>query len=71
MNAALRAVLLPTLVAGLAACASSPGTAGRSGVQPRPGTMVTDATYVSRVERLASRRYMQVHWVHPPQRRVD
>ena len=71
MNAALRVVTATVLLAGLAACANSSGIARRPVVQPQPGTLVTDAVYVSRVERLAGRRYMQVHWVNPPQRRVD
>ena len=70
MNAFFRLVLPAVLACGLAACASGAGLA-QGGVAPSPGTMVKDDAYVTRVERIAGRRNIRVHWVHPPLRRVE
>lgn len=60
----------------LAACASqTPRTAQAPAASPRIATasaprIVTDATYVARVEREARRRGLDVEWINPPLRRT-
>lgn len=57
----------------LTACASSGGMASAPS-QYESGhsqeKVVQDAQYVAYVERVARRRGVQVHWIHPPVKRV-
>ncbi|MGJ4728356.1 hypothetical protein [Luteimonas sp. SDU101] len=70
MNAALRTLLVLLALVGITACASTPDAAHRVADPPRPGSVVVDDAYVARVEQLASRRSLDVHWVNPPLRRT-
>ncbi len=69
--------LLSFCVLGMTACASQQETAayvepaavgGQAQADPVP--IVVDTAYMSRVERVALRRGIDVHWVNAPTRRV-
>lgn len=78
MKVRATAVVLSSCVLGLAGCAShqeqaayvEPATVGgaSSGTQPvaDPAPIVVDSDYVSKVERIALRRGIDVHWVNAP-----
>lgn len=71
MNSLLRCCIVALAAAGVGACASQ-GSAGYAASAPAqvPGNHVPDARYIARVEQLARRRGIDVHWVNPPLRRV-
>lgn len=68
-------VLLSFCVLGMTGCASQQETAAyvepaAVGGQADPGAIVVDTAYMSRVERIALRRGIDVHWVNAPTKRV-
>lgn len=78
MKVPTKPLVLSFGILGLAACASRQGTAayvepaatgGRQTVA-NPAPIVTDDAYVAKVERIARRRGIEVHWVNAPTKRV-
>ncbi len=63
MNMLSRAAVLSLSVVGLAGCASMDDQAG---VSPQPRNIELDQDYMTRVERVAMRRGIEVMWVNPP-----
>lgn len=73
MNAPLRLAVLSLSILALGACASTRSAyVAPERAAPRPGdvVVVTDAEYVSYVERTARRRGIGVTWVNPPSKRT-
>ncbi|MEN1939750.1 hypothetical protein WCE41_02410 [Luteimonas sp. MJ246] len=71
MKTILRTVLLAAAATLLAGCATTDGMASRQAVQPDgQARYITDVEYMSRVERRALSRGVEVHWVQPPTRLV-
>jgi type IV pilus biogenesis protein CpaD/CtpE len=68
-------VVLSFCVLGLAACASHEQTAAyvepaAVGGQAQVDRIEVDRAYISKVERVALRRGIDVHWVNAPNRRI-
>lgn len=78
MKVPTKPLVLSFCVLGLAACASQQETAAyvepaAVGGQPaaaNPAPIVTDDAYMAKVERIALRRGIDVHWVNVPTKRV-
>lgn len=72
IRTAIRTVVLPLSVLGLAACAGMHEKSDSAYVasQRAPSTMDEDALYVARVEQIARRRGIEVVWVHIPRKRA-
>lgn len=66
MSASLRVAVLSLSILGLAACASTGGTASVPAPAKAPSVMDTDQAYVAAVERMAQRRGIHVQWVNMP-----
>ena len=71
MKLRLHAVLVAIPAVALAACASGGMAYKQASPQHNPTRQVTDAEYVAYVERKALSRGVEVHWVHPPTKRVE
>lgn len=71
-------LVLSCCVLALAACASNadktayvaPTAVGQPAVDTRPVPIRNDAAYMAKVERLALRRGIDLHWVNPPARPI-
>jgi hypothetical protein len=69
-------IVLSFCVLGLAACASHEQTAAYvepaavGGQAQQLDRIEVDSAYISKVERVALRRGIEVHWVNAPNRRV-
>ncbi|MEN1927712.1 hypothetical protein WCE37_01700 [Luteimonas sp. MJ250] len=71
MKAILRTLLFAGATSLPAGCATTDGMASRQAVQPdNQARYITDLEYISRVERRALSRGVEVHWVQPPVRLV-
>ncbi|WP_119717661.1 hypothetical protein [Cognatilysobacter tabacisoli] len=67
MSASLRVAVLSLSILGLAACASTGGTASAPPPPERaPSVMDKDQAYIAAVERIARIRGIQVQWVNMP-----
>lgn len=70
--------VLSCCVLALAACASNadrtayvaPTAVGQPAAAARPVPIRNDAAYMARVEQLALRRGIDLHWVNPPARPI-
>lgn len=72
MKVSVRMAVLSVSMLGLAACASSGGTASYDAParQYAEGRLHSDELYMARVEALARRRGIDVTWVNPPRKIV-
>jgi outer membrane lipoprotein SlyB len=66
----LRMAFASLAVLGLAGCASMDERSGRVTPQRASPAFGNDAEYITQVEAVARRRYMDVVWVNPPKKRV-
>lgn len=68
MNVALRCAVAAVIAVGLAACTTTQDrrVASHTPVEAGAWRSDLDSEYVARVERIARRRGVDVHWIHAP-----